>query len=286
MRILIIIPAHNEEIFIEKCINSLLEQHRLPAQIVIVNDNSTDKTEEIIDNYSRKHPIITKVNTTSSKEHLPGSKVVQAFENGLATVNLEDFDLICKYDADLIFPKDYLETISKSFENAKVGMASGYIYEYQESSDSWELNHPMNKEHIRGALKAYSVLCFTKIGGLKNSIGWDTVDELLALYYGFEVKTIDHLHVKHLRPTGNLYNKKARKMQGEAMYKMRYGFTLTFLSSLKMALAQKKFTTLTNNLAGYFECKRKKVPYMISDPEGTFIRQYRYNGIFKKLKGK
>ena len=44
---------------------------------------------------------------------------------------------------------------------------------------SWQLNHPMNKDHVRGAFKAYIKNCFKAIGGLKKAMGWDTIDELL-----------------------------------------------------------------------------------------------------------
>ncbi len=50
----------------------------------------------------------------------------------------------------------------------------------RDAKGAWKLNHPMNKDHVRGAFKSYTKKCFKAIGGLKNSIGWDTVDEFLA----------------------------------------------------------------------------------------------------------
>jgi len=53
---------------------------------------------------------------------LPGSKVVKAFNLGFNTLD-DNFDVICKFDADLIFPKNYLEKISLHFDqNLKTGM--------------------------------------------------------------------------------------------------------------------------------------------------------------------
>jgi len=46
-----------------------------------------------------------------------------------------------------------------------------------------------NKDHLRGALKSYRKECFDAIGGLKSSMGWDTVDELLAQYHGWKICT-------------------------------------------------------------------------------------------------
>ena len=47
MKYYIIIPAYNEEAFMSLTLQSLVEQTVLPTKIVVVNDNSTDKTPEI-----------------------------------------------------------------------------------------------------------------------------------------------------------------------------------------------------------------------------------------------
>jgi glycosyltransferase involved in cell wall biosynthesis len=44
----IVIPAHNEEQFIALTLDSLISQTLLPKKVVIVNDNSTDKTEIVL----------------------------------------------------------------------------------------------------------------------------------------------------------------------------------------------------------------------------------------------
>ena len=47
--------------------------------------------------------------------HLPGSKVIQAFQKGFETLD-DNYDIIVKIDADLIFPHNYFETIINHFE--------------------------------------------------------------------------------------------------------------------------------------------------------------------------
>ena len=84
-------------------------------------------------------------------------------------------------------------------------MTSGFCY--IEKHGNWILENLTRKDHIRGALKAYRRDCFLEIGKLKPSMGWDTVDELLAKYYRWKVLTDESLHVKHLKPTGISYNK-------------------------------------------------------------------------------
>lgn len=283
MKYYIVIPAHNEEAFIKLTLESVTNQTQLPNKVIVVNDNSTDTTEAIIDEYASKYSFIQKLNATSSTEHMPGSKVVNAFNKGAELLD-DSYDFIVKLDSDLILPKNYFETIANIFKNnPKAGLAGGFVYE-EDSSGVWLLNHPMNKDHVRGAFKAYTKTCFMAIGGLKSSMGWDTVDELLTKYHNFDIYTDTSLQVKHLRPVGKSYNKKAKLLQGEAMYKMRYGFLLSSIASAKMAWKQKKIRTFIHNLKGYLSAKKKNIPFIVTDKEGAFIRKYRFKGVLNKLK--
>ena len=281
MRINIIIPAYNEEENIGKTLHSLINQTIPIHKIIIVNDNSTDGTQKIIDSFTTKFPHIVSVEQISSNKHLPGSKVINAFYKGFDLVD-KSYDIICKLDADLIFPLSYFETIIKIFkQDANVGMAGGFCY--IKKNNNWILETLTNKDHIRGALKAYRKKCFMDIGGLKNTMGWDTVDELLARYHGWSIATDENLKVKHLKPTAVNYSTEAKYIQAEAFYKMRYGFLLFFIATIKLALKKKSFYFFRNSCIGYLKALINKVPFIVSVEEGTFIRSYRWKGIKKKL---
>lgn len=281
MDICIIIPCYNEEPFIKNTLDSLVAQTVKAKQIIVVNDNSTDRSEEIINAFAKAYPTISIVNTTQTSEHLPGSKVIHAFNAGLETVTT-DFDIICKFDADLIFPKNYLEKLTETFDQfPKAGMVGGFCY--IQVNDGWELENLTNKDHIRGALKSYRKECFKQIGDLKAAMGWDTVDELLAQYHGWEIITLPELPVKHLKPTGQTYTKNAKYKQGEAFYALRYGFILTSIASLKLALKKKSLGFFFPYVSGYFRAKRAHKPYLVTQEEGKFIRSLRWRGITRKL---
>ena len=270
MNFYIIIPAHNEQDSIGQTLESLANQSLLPKKVVVVNDNSTDNTKTIIEDFSKKYTWLTLVNNVSSNEHLPGSKIINAFYKGYETLD-DSFDVICKFDADLIFPSNYLEQLSKHYNsNPKLGMASGFCY-IQNNGD-WILENLTRKDHIRGALKSYRKDCFLQIDKLKPSMGWDTVDELLAKFYGWNILTDETLHVKHLKPTGISYNKASKYLQGEAMYKMRYGFTITLISALKLAYKKGGFSLFKDYMTGFFKAKQNKLEFLVTKEQGLFIR--------------
>ncbi len=281
MKIAIIIPAHNEEQFLKLTLNSLSQQSLLATQIIVVDDNSTDQTYNIASSYATSLPIKV-VQTYSSAENVPGSKVINAFHFGLSQIAVQEFDIICKYDADLIFPDNYLEGIVAHFYKSKtIGMVAGHCTIHKDGI--WKIENQNNPDHIRGALKAYRTACFHQIGGLKASIGLDTVDEMLERFYGWQVITIAGLHVKHLKPTGTAYNSRSKYLQGEAFYKMRYGSLLTFITAAKMAWNKKQFQLLTAYLKGYQLAKKNNLIPLVTEEQGHFIRNYRWKGIKSKL---
>ena len=53
-RVSIVLPARNEEQYIRRCLDSLLAQDYQNFQIVAINDSSTDKTGEIMQEYSER----------------------------------------------------------------------------------------------------------------------------------------------------------------------------------------------------------------------------------------
>lgn len=281
MKYYIVIPAHNEQDLIGLTLESLLGQSVLPSRIVVVNDNSTDNTQEVVLSYAKDHPFITLINNNSDAIHLPGSKVIQAFQKGLSTLD-DQYDIIVKIDADLIFPSNYFETILNHFKSdPRIGMAGGFCY--IEKEGKWVLENLTDKDHIRGALKAYRKETFQQIGGLKPAMGWDTVDELLCKFYNWKVITDQSLKVKHLKPTGASYNKTARYKQGEAFYTLGYGFWISLIASAKLAMLKKKPLLFIDYMQGYRKAKNAKMELLVSQEQAKFIQKYRLQKMKEKL---
>ena len=281
MNIGIVIPAYNEAESIGSTLHSLLNQTYPPFQIIVVDDGSTDNTAEVVNHIASKYPIVQLIQRGEKGEHLPGAKVVQTFNYGLFYLK-EDIEVICKFDADLIFPNNYLEVMNQEYsKNLQLGMFGGFCY--IEKNGLWVLENLTNKDHLRGAVKSYRKACFEAIGGLKMAMGWDTADELLARYHGWIVQTDDTLHVKHLRPTGAGYKSNARYLQGSVFYRMRYGVLLTLLAAVKLAVKKRSGKLFLDYCKGFYKAKQEKQPYLLSAEEGKWVRQYRWKGIFSKF---
>lgn len=281
MNYYLIIPAYNEAQHIQLTLQSLVEQTVTPSKVVVVNDNSTDNTPDIVAEFVTRYPWIELIHKTSEAVHLPGSKVIQAFQKGLDSID-EDYDFIVKLDADLILPPNYFEKIIQLFQSdANIGMAGGFAY--IQKNNEWILENLTDKDHIRGAFKAYRQQCFQEIGGLKPAMGWDTVDELLAKFYNWKVVTDASLKIKHLKPTGANYNKSARYKQGEAFYTLGYGFFITAIASLKLALMKKKPLLFIDYLQGFWKAKWAKKEWLVTPEQARFIRRYRWTKMKEKL---
>ena len=280
MKVCVIIPVFNEQDFIKKSVESLIDQTIKPTEVIYVNDNSTDNSKNIIKNLIGKCEWIRVIDHKSFQEHVPGSKVIEAFNFGLKNLETQ-FDIICKFDGDIILPKNYIEKIIEIFnEKEKVGIAGGNLY--VQKNGKWIYENIAAKTHVRGPIKAYRVECFNDINALKSSIGWDTVDVLLAQKKGWLIYTDKNLIVKHLKPTGQKYSLHSKILQGESLYKMRFGFILSILSLLKSSLNNYSLSRLFFGLIGYCVSFLKQKPFIVTDEEGVYIRNFRWKVIYKK----
>ncbi len=301
MKFLIIIPAHNEENNIFPFLESLKNQSFQNFVCVVVNDGSTDRTSEIINDFKVQDSRFKVLNLEKS-EHEPGAKVVRTFNKGLESVDWKGFDVICKYDADIVFPQNYLEKINKVFEtNPKAGIVSGLVYiknykqnpeiknlrnpnenwaDFSNKNHDWVFENLSSKNHVRGPIKAYRKECFEDINGLRAVLGWDNLDILLAKKNNWEVVTVKELWVKHLRPTAYKYKSQKAEKLGQYFYNIGLNLPLAMISSAKSSFKNrslKEFFITTNS---FIKQKEKR---NLSKEEIKFIRNLRWKEFFKNF---
>lgn len=278
MYIYIIIPVFNEEKYLEKTIDSIVTQTLLPKKLILVNDNSTDNSENILKKYSKEFTWIKYINIKSKQAHVPGEKVIRTFYKGLEKLD-SNYDVICKFDSDIILPKNYLESIINIFNgDSKIGIAGGNLY--IKKKNNWVYEKISSKNHVRGPIKSYRKKCFEDIQGLRKSIGWDTVDVLIAQYHGWKIETDKTLLVKHLKPTGANYTYNSKFLQGEALYKMRFGIILSIISVLKTSINTGRFLMIFFAKIGYINALIKRKEKIVTKEQGKFIRKHRWERAF------
>ena len=309
MKFLIVIPAHNEEENILPCLESLKNQTFQDFKCVIVNDGSTDKTQEIVERFIQIPNTKYQILNLTQSEHQPGAKVVRTFNKGLETENLENFDVVCKFDADIIFPENYLEKVNEVYEkNPKAGMVSGLVYikkgfvnfvrkplvyaqpdkkDFTTSQlydfthqNEWTFENLSSKNHVRGPIKSYRKELFLKMKGLRAVLGWDNIDVMLCKMHGFETVTLQELWVKHLRPTAYKYKSQKAEKLGEYFYNIGLNFPLAAISSAKSSWKNKSVSEFFITMKSFL---KQKNPRVLSQEEIAFIRNLRWKEMFNKI---
>ncbi|MDV3755442.1 glycosyl transferase family 2 [Elizabethkingia anophelis] len=284
MKFLIIVPTHNEEENVLQCLESLRKQSFQDFLCVIVNDGSTDKTKVLVEHFieniklnaSQSSPF-TLLNLPKS-EHQPGAKVVRTFNKGLEGISLDDYDIVCKFDADIIFPENYLEKVNRVYEeNSKAGMVSGLVY--IEKNSEWIFENLSSKNHVRGPIKSYRVTCFKEMNGLRPVLGWDNIDVMLAQMHGWDVITIKDIWVKHLRPTAYKYKKQKAEKLGQYFYNIGLNFPLAFVSSAKSSLKNKSLSEFFITMKSFLKQNSERV---LSPQEIVYIRSLRWNQMLRR----
>jgi cellulose synthase/poly-beta-1,6-N-acetylglucosamine synthase-like glycosyltransferase len=114
----VIVPAHNEERIIERCIQCLLENDYLKKEIIVVDDGSTDKTYQIARTYSQKGLI-----KLVRREQASGKKA-KAVNLGL---RLAKGDIILVVDADTLLEVTAISHMVKYFADPEVGAVAGNV---------------------------------------------------------------------------------------------------------------------------------------------------------------
>lgn len=281
VKFLIIIPAYNEENNILQCLKSIENQTFQDFCCVVVDDNSTDNTKEKVAEFVKNKPNyqLSFINHQLLEGHSPGAKVVNSFNLGLSSQNLHNFDIICKFDADIVFPYNYLEELNRVYgQNPKVGMASGLVY--IEKNGKWQFENLSSKNHIRGPIKSYRKECFMAMNGLRPVLGWDNIDVMLCKMHGWETFTKKDLWVKHLRPTAYKYKSQKAEKLGEYFYNIGLDFPLAMISSLKSSFKNRSFSEFFITMKSFLRQKSERV---LSQEEIEFIRNLRWKEMMSKF---
>jgi hypothetical protein len=224
-----------------RTLDSLVDQSIRPDLLVVVDDGSTDATRAILAEYVALHDWIRIVTRADRGRRSVGPGVIDAFYAGLDTVDLSQYQYLCKLDLDLVLPEHYFETlIGRMRANPRLGSYSGKAYFPGPANPDGMIDGELIDEGIGdevsvGASKFYRVACFQQIGGFVRQVMWDGIDCHTARLLGWQVGSEDaeDLRFVHLRPmgssTGSIWE--GRKRHGKGQYMMGTGMLYMMASA-------------------------------------------------------
>lgn len=140
--ITVLIPMHNEELVLKNVLESLLacDYDRDLLEIIPINDNSTDRTKEMLDEYHRKYEFIRPLHRDCPDRGKPvGLNDAMQRARG---------EIIIVFDADYRPAKNMLKQIALGFEDPQVGAVMGRVIPYNTNTNM--LTRLINLERCGG----------------------------------------------------------------------------------------------------------------------------------------
>lgn len=123
IKLSIIVPVYNVEKYLEKCLDSLVNQTLKDIEIIIVNDGSKDNSQLIIDKYAKRYPNLIKTykKTNGGLSSARNYGIKKAKGEYIAFVDSDDY-------VDLnMYSEMYKKAISKDFDLVVCNLK--YVYD-------------------------------------------------------------------------------------------------------------------------------------------------------------
>lgn len=105
-----IVPVYNTEKYLEKCLDSLVNQTYKNFEIIIVNDGSTDKSGEIISKYQKEYKNIIVINQKNEGLSMARNRSIQK-SNGKYVIFVDSDDYVSN---------ELLEEVDKKIEDCDI----------------------------------------------------------------------------------------------------------------------------------------------------------------------
>ncbi len=285
-RYCVITPCRDEADTARRTLDSVTQQTAPPDLWVIVDDGSSDATPAILAEYEKRFDYIRVVRREDRGERSVGPGVVDAFYAGLETVDLEQFDYVCKLDLDLALPPRYFETLMERMEaNPRLGTCSGKPYyagprNPHRSFEGQLISEACGDEMSVGMAKFYRVSCFQEIGGFVRAVMWDGMDCHRCRMMGWIACSWDdpELRFIHLRPMGSSYKGilTGRMRHGYGQYYMGTGLLYMTVSAMYRMMCRPH---VIGGMAMWWGYVRAWLTHQSRQPDGQllrFIQQYQW----------
>lgn len=204
-KISVIIPVHNNQNTIRQCLNSVLNQSYKNFEVIIIDNNSTDDTKQIIAEFQKTSPNLI---SCFEKEQ----KIGAARNTG---EKLASGSLIVMTDSDCLVYSDWLADLTRPLINSESDAVQGF--EANLEHNFWADQIQMqNEKRIKYLMKqkdaigiidtknfAISKSALEKIGysSRKYFYGNDTELSVRFHHQNMKLKFLPEVRVKHLNPS-------------------------------------------------------------------------------------
>jgi glycosyltransferase involved in cell wall biosynthesis len=283
-RLVLIAPCRDESRHMRRTLDALARQTLAPDRIVVVDDGSTDDTPSILQEYRKGLPQLRIVRREDRGERAVGPGVIEAFYAGLATVDLDQFDYLCKIDLDLDLPDRYFEALVRRMEkDPQLGTCSGKPY-YPHPRTGRLISEGCGDETSAGMTKLYRVACFRQIGGFVRAVMWDGIDNHRCRMLGWKAASWDDPEIRftHLRPMGSSHKGilTGRARHGRGQYFMGTG-PLYMLASALFRMARTPYIVGGAAMAwGYVRAALDRAPRYDDPRFRSFLRRYHRHALW------
>ena len=218
VKVSIIVPFFNTEKYIEKCLNSLVNQTLSDIEIICVNDGSTDNSMITVRRFALKDSrikIIEQQNLKQGAARNNGMKIAQGEYIGFVDsddwVDLDYFERLYnaakKYDSDIALATNIRVGKRKSKKRLNITeekVVSG-LQDKFDICQQWKNECPTNKIYRHSMLKA------NKIVWPENCYCEDKLYTVQAVYYANSVVTVPNVNYYYFRNPNSTVNSKAKK---------------------------------------------------------------------------
>ena len=192
MRLLLISPVFNEAAHIDRVVRAVAAQTRCPDSWIVVDDGSTDLTLARLRYWESRIPFMRVIQAPSACP-LAGARSARrrscstSVQRRTRAYNGPNWDYIGKLDGDVELEPTYYEILlARLRTDPALGIAAGDLLEERHGEQQ---RIPIPHHHVHGAIKLYSRTCFDEVGGIRVTLGWDTIDETYARLEGFKTRS-------------------------------------------------------------------------------------------------
>lgn len=264
----LITAACNEQDLIERTIQTICNQTLVPELWVVVVNDSTDNTFDIISLYAKKYNWIKCINIGSSGARNFAQKVI-ALETGIKAIDSDAYyQYIGIIDADITLPTNYYETLISTFKNdSTLGIAGGSLIDINERG--MRVNRFESSASVPGGIQLFRTECWDCIGGFLP-LRWggeDAIVQIQARLAGWTVKSLRALIGFHNRRT-NSAGKTTFQIflhLGKQDYHIGIRPLFEFFKCLRRILEKPLVIASLLRLIGYLNCIIRREKLIIPD---------------------